>query len=99
MSLSKTYQRKSGIARREIAGESFLIPICGTPVDMENIFVLNSLGDFIWQRLNGKHSLRQIAGQIAGEFDVSDAQSLSDTIEFVQQLENNHLVEILEDNL
>ncbi len=98
MNTERKYRRRNGVARRKIAGEAFLIPVCGTPVDMENIFVLNPVGDFIWQRLDGQQSLAQIAEQISGEFDITAGQSLADTREFVSQLETNQLVELLEEN-
>ena len=41
MNLAVKYRRKEKVTEREIAGESFLIPVCGKPVDMENIFILN----------------------------------------------------------
>ena len=45
------FRRKESVAGRRIAGESFLIPVCGTPVDLNNIFVMNPLAEFIFQCL------------------------------------------------
>ena len=93
MSLSGKYVNKEGVARREIAGESFLIPVCGTPVDMENIFVLNPLAEFIWQRLDGEHTLEEIVAEVVAEFDVSPERAAADAGEFMQNLLQNRLVE------
>jgi len=93
MSLAAKFRRKVEVAEREIAGESFLIPICGSPVDMENIFVLNPLGDFIWQRLDGETPLDEIIADITTAFDVDSAQARGDVRQFMETLERNHLVE------
>ncbi len=89
------YRRKEGIAGREIAGESFLIPVCGTPVDMNNIFVMNPMADFIWQRLDGGKTLATIVAEIVEEFDVDSDRAGEDAGEFVTRLLQNNLVEAL----
>jgi hypothetical protein len=93
MSMAAKYRRKESIAGRQIAGESFLIPVCGTPVDMENIFVLNPLADFIWRHLDGERTLEAIAAEIANEYDVSVGQAGADAAEFIGQLLHDNLVE------
>jgi hypothetical protein len=93
MKMAAKYRRKEDIAGRQIAGESFLIPVCGKPVDMENIFVLNPLADFIWQRLDGERSLAAIVDEIASGFDVTVERARADLKDFIGQLLQNGLVE------
>ncbi len=87
------YRRKEGIAGRRIAGESFLIPVVGTPVDLENIFVLNPLADYIWERLDGERTLAAIVAGIAAEFAVAPEQAEADASEFIGQLLERGLAE------
>jgi len=93
MNLAAKFRRKEKVVGREIAGESFLIPVCGTPVDMNNIFVMNPLADFIWQRLDGERPLAAIVAEIVEEFDVAPERAAADAGEFVGQLLGNGLVE------
>jgi hypothetical protein len=93
MSMAGMFRRRDGIAGRRIAGESFLVPVCGTPVDMENIFVLNPLADFIWERLDGKHALETIVADILATYDVKQKQADTDVAELVGQLLAHGLVE------
>lgn len=93
MNMSARYRRRERVAERTIAGESFLIPVCGTPVDMENIFVLNALAAFIWQRLDGEHALEAIVAEIVAEFDVTPGQAAADACELLAGLLRNGLVE------
>jgi len=86
MNPASRFRRKESVAGRRIAGESFLIPVCGAPVDMENIFVLNPLADFIWERLDGERTLEAIVSEIVKEFEVGVEQAEADMKEFVGQL-------------
>ncbi|MCJ7525862.1 MAG: PqqD family protein [Candidatus Aminicenantes bacterium] len=93
MNLGRRFRRNERIAGRRIAGESFLIPVCGTPLDMENIFILNPLADFIWERLDGEQTLDAIVAEIIAEFDVTAGKAGADAREFVGQLQQKGLVE------
>lgn len=93
MNMGGRFRRKDRIAGREIAGESFLIPICGKPVDLDNIFVLNPLAGFIWERLDGTHTLEAIVADIVENFEVASEQASADAADLVGQLLQNDLVE------
>jgi hypothetical protein len=93
MNLAGKFGRNERVVGRAIAGESFLIPVCGTPVDMNDIFVLNPLADFIWQRLDGERTLERIVAEIVETFDVTAEQAGADAADFVGQLVRNGLAE------
>jgi hypothetical protein len=93
MNMASRFRKKDRIAGRRIAGESFLIPVCGRPVDMENIFVLNPLADFIWQRLDGERTLEAIVAEIVGAYEVEPEQAGADAVELIERLLANSLVE------
>jgi hypothetical protein len=93
MKLAAKYRRKERVAGREIAGESVLIPVCGTPVDMENIFVLTPLAGFIWQRLDGMSTLETIVNEIGENFEVMIEQAGVDAIDFIERLLQYDLIE------
>jgi len=93
MNLGRRFRRNERIAGRSIAGESFLIPVCGEPADLENIFVMNPLADFIWQRLDEQHTLEMIVTEIVENFAVERAQASADANELVGRLLANHLIE------
>jgi len=93
MNMSAKFRRKERVTGREIAGESFLIPICGKPVDLDNIFVLNPLAGFIWEKLDGATTLESIIDDIVENFEVTPEQASSDAADFIDQLLRNDLVE------
>jgi methyltransferase-like protein len=60
---------------------------------MDNIFVLNPLAAFIWEKLDGKHTLETIVADIVENFEVTREQAHADAADFVGQLLQNDLVE------
>ena len=66
----KIFKKKKEIVSREIAGETILVPISGKLADMQRIFSLNPVAEYIWNQLNGKRNLQEISGNILSVFDV-----------------------------
>jgi hypothetical protein len=93
MNMAVRYRKKDKIAGRSIAGESFLIPVCGKPAEMEKIFVMNPMADFIWQRLDGLQTLGTILAAIVENFDVECDQAQGDMTDLIGQLLENGLIE------
>ena len=86
--LSRKIVRNNDIVSRNIAGETILVPIRGNLADMQNIFTLNKIGAFIWERLDGKRPLSQIIGLLLDHFDVSSEEAENDILEFIAQASN-----------
>lgn len=58
------------VVSREIEGELLIVPIASGIGDLEDeLYTLNDTGRAIWQRLDGRRTLAEIAGDIAEEFD------------------------------
>lgn len=56
------------------------------------VTIINAAGTRIWELTDGQRTVREIAGQVAGDFDVSRVQALADTVEFLQDLNEKGLV-------
>jgi hypothetical protein len=93
MNLREKYRRKETIAERQIAGDAFLVPVCGRPEDLQKIFVLNPVADFIWSRLDGEHDLEELLEAVVGQFEVERDQARLDMVEFVEKLLEQNLLE------
>jgi hypothetical protein len=89
---SKVFIRNSNVVSRKIAGELFLIPVKGKMADMENIFTLTAVAEYIWDRLDGRKSLDDIANNVADRFDVEYEQAESDIREFIMELMGANLI-------
>ena len=89
-SLSAYYiPRKHGVLTKQVAGEMVII-------DIEHGIYhgLNSLGVYIWEQLDGQHTLGQIADELVEHYhDVGKAVIEADILLLVQDLLDNELVE------
>ena len=87
------YRKKNDLLERRIAGETIIVPIRGKLADMQNIFAVNVVAEFIWERMDGRRTVDQIAREVAGHFEVADSQALSDVLEFAGELDKSGLIE------
>jgi hypothetical protein len=57
------------IVSREIEGELIIVPIASGIGDMEDeLYTLNDTGRAIWQRLDGRRTLKEVAAELAEEY-------------------------------
>ena len=82
----EVFTKKEDIISREIAGEVILVPIREKLADMQRIFMLNSVAEYIWQRLDGEKSLEEIREGLLADFNVRKEQAEADIQEFVGEL-------------
>ena len=78
--------RAPGVVARTIAGETILVPVRRRAQEM-GLFTLNGVGTFVWQALDGAHYLGEIAGAVAGAFEVDPLRALADVAAFAADLE------------
>ena len=78
--------RNQDVVARRIAGELFLVPVKGKLADMENIFTLTSVAEYIWEQLDGQKSLYDVRTDVLSRFDVDKEQADSDIQEFITEL-------------
>jgi hypothetical protein len=84
--LDRVFIRNQDIVSRRIAGELFLVPVKGKLADMESIFTLTSVAEYIWDRLDGEKRLDDIRNEIVARFDVGLEQADADLREFIAEL-------------
>lgn len=89
----KVFQRTRNIVSRRVAGELFLVPVAGNLADMQRIFTLTKVAEFIWERLDGQKSLSDILNDVVKQFDVDEKQADSDIQALVTDLLTEGLVQ------
>jgi len=80
------YVQNENIVRRDIADEIILVPIRGELADMQRLFALDETSDFIWQRLDGNRTVKEIQTAILNHFDVAAEQASMDLNDFIEAL-------------
>jgi hypothetical protein len=82
---ASVFSRSASVVQREVAGETFLVPIRGRLADLQELFVLNDVGSWVWEHLDGRR-LDELAAGISSEFEIDAEQARKDAEAFVEQL-------------
>lgn len=53
---------------------------------MERLYLLNDVGAFVWDRIDGERTVAELANDICGSFAVDLPQAEVDLLAFLQQL-------------
>jgi hypothetical protein len=93
MTDARRLRKKDTVTVRRIADETFLVPVCGRPSQMQNVFILNELAEFIWQRLDGEPTLDELIAAVLDRFEVDRERAGRDAAEFVGRLLENDLIQ------
>ena len=87
------FRGRDAVVTREIVGETLLVPISADLADLDAIFALNETGAFIWQRLDGEHSLGQVRDAVVESFEVEPQEAWQDVNQLLGALAERRLVE------
>jgi len=71
---------------RDIAGQTFLVPIRGSLAELQDLFVVNEVGQWVWKRLDGEHSVDDLASEACREFDVTPDAAHADVEAFLGEV-------------
>jgi hypothetical protein len=85
-SFSRIFEKNKNIITRQIAGETILVPIRGKLADMEHIFTLNTVGNYIWENLDGEKNLAELLVLLLDQFEVSKEDAETDILTFIEQI-------------
>ena len=78
-----------GFCVREVGDETVFLNQSGN-----HVLSLNGVGSFVWQQVDGAHSLRDILDIICEEYEVEIAQAEADLRQFMTELEENKLLTV-----
>ena len=75
------------VVAREIEGELIIVPLVAGIGDMEDeLYTLNETGKAVWDRLDGKTSLRAIAAALAEEYEAPVGEIEKDILGLIEEL-------------
>jgi len=87
----KIFKKNDAVVSRKIGGELFLVPVKGSLANMQRIFTLDPVAEYIWQEL-GRKKLTEICNGIVSTFDVEREQAETDVTEFISELLEANLI-------
>jgi hypothetical protein len=86
------YHKNEDVVSRRVLEETILVPIKGSLVDMNRLFAVNSVAEYIWDELDGRKPLSEIRDGVLSKFDVERAEAEADIKEFVGELFDEGLI-------
>lgn len=99
VNLSNVYIPSEDVVARDIQGELIIIPIASGIGDLEDeIFTLNETGRLIWEKLDGKKTLKEIFGELNIDFQAPPGEIEKDIVGLAEELlKRRMLVEVRRD--
>lgn len=88
----RVFQKNPAIVSRKVGDEYILVPIRDNVGDMENLYTLNEVGAFIWEKIDGKRTVNQIAQLLLNEFEAEETAARNDVKDFFNDLLENSAV-------
>lgn len=83
---------KKKLMKREIAGDTFLVPLGKTVYDSNGLFFLTEVGAFIWDLLPQAQSEEDILSAILKEYDVEESVARQDVRSFLEKLKSVEII-------
>lgn len=90
---TRIYRKRGQSVMRRVAGETLLVPIRGRLADMQRIFALDPVAAHVWDRIDGRSSVREIVDSIVARFDVDRGTASADLEVFIGTLSSEGLIE------
>ena len=83
---------KKELIKREIAGDTILVPVGKTVYDSNGLFVLNELGAFIWDLLPSVETEEEICEAVLAGYEVTPEEAGRDVAEFLAKLRELNII-------
>jgi hypothetical protein len=91
--LNKIYAHSKDVVAREIEGEVIIVPLVSGIGDAEDeLFTLNETGKAIWDKLDGKKSLKKVIEELSEEFEAPAGEIEKDVVGIVEELLKRRMV-------
>ena len=86
------------VVAREIEGDMILVPLVSGIGDADDeLYSLNGTGKAIWQKLDGKKTLGDVASHLAEDFEGEPAELEADILGFVSEMVRRGMIKTLGD--
>ena len=85
-------ERNPDLVERQVAEETFLLPVKGALANTVEMFALSEVGQFVWSRADGTRGVPELVAEVRREFEVSEETARVEVAEFVAQLQSYGLM-------
>ena len=78
---------------REVAGETVVIPVGETALQLGGMVLLNQVSRVLWEQLQQGADLQSLVTAVTDQFDTTPQQAQPDIEEFLENLRKANLLE------
>ena len=79
--------KPASVVSRKIKEEYILVPLSSNIADMDSLYRLNATGAFIWDAIDGSHTVSEIIDMVTEAFDAGREEAEHDTMVFLDAIE------------
>lgn len=83
---------KKELIKREIAGDTILVPVGKAIYDNNGLFVMNETGAFLWDLLPEAADEETLVRRMLAEYDVAEGDARADVAEFLARLRQMEII-------
>ena len=83
---------KKELVKRDVAGDTILVPVGKTVYESNGLFILNELGAFLWDRLEGAESEAALLDAVLAEYEVTKETAEADIRAFLDRLQEMEIL-------
>lgn len=83
---------KKELIKREIAGETILIPVGKTVYDSHGLFAVNEVASFLWDLIPNADSEEDLLKAVLNEYEVTETVARQDISEFLNKLRKMNII-------
>ena len=83
---------KKELIKRDIAGDTILVPCGKTVYDSNGLFALNELGTFLWDRIPQAETEEDLVAAVLEEYEVTREEAAKDIAEFLGKLKEMEIL-------
>lgn len=79
--------------KREVAGESILVPVGKTTLDLNGMMTLNEVGAFLWEKLPEAENEAALVDAVLAEYEAERSEVEQDVSEFLSKLRELKIID------
>jgi len=83
---NEIYRRCEEVVARRIGEEVVLVPLTKAAGDLENLYALNEVGAYIWEKTAAPQKFADIVQEVVNEFEVEEGQASADAAAFLAEM-------------
>jgi hypothetical protein len=84
--LQSVISKSPSVVTRKTGNEVVIVPVVNDIADMNSVYTLNETGAFIWELIDGKRTIQDLADALTSEYDTDRETANSDINSFIDEM-------------